>query len=76
MKTAYANKLFAKKAAAFQQQALQINPPAIPFKRKSRSKEEVAKDNLNGSKKKTIKIQIDPEDGGNECLLDIFPRAR
>ena len=68
MKTAYGNEAYAKKAAAFQQQALQVNPPAIPFKKKTKSKEESAKDDLDETKRKTIKIRIDPEDEESDQL--------
>jgi hypothetical protein len=52
-----------RKVAVLQQQALHINPPAIPFRRKHKKSDED-----DGPETKKIKIKIDPEDEDSDEL--------
>ena len=57
MKTAYGNPEYVKKVAKMQIQALQVNPPAVPFRRDAKKTD---KDSERETKK--LKIKTDPED--------------
>jgi hypothetical protein len=56
-----------KEVAVSMQQALQTNPPAIPFKKKKKTKS-ADKDDKDESKSKTIKICINPDDGNSDQI--------
>ena len=60
MKTNYSNPEYVKRVAAMQMQAIQVNPPAIPFRREKK------KDDEDDIETKKLKIRTDPD---NECRL-------
>ena len=66
MKTAFSDVEYAKKVAALQQQALNVNPPAIPFKRKKSKRDD--DDDDSKDRVKTVKIRLDPEDEDSDQL--------
>ncbi len=55
MKTSHSNPEYIKRVAAMQMQAMQVNPPAIPFRREKRKEDD------EGETKK-LKIKTDPTD--------------
>ena len=57
MKTAFGDPAYVKKVAAMQIQAMQVNPPAIPFRREKKKSDE-----LDDRETKKLRIKTDPTD--------------
>jgi hypothetical protein len=68
MKTAYSDVKYAKKVASLQAQALHVNPPAIPFRKKKPKKDSEEDKEDEKARTKSIKIKIDTEDAESETL--------
>ena len=62
MKTNYSNPDYVKRVAAMQVQAMQVNPPAIPFRREKKKEED------EDVETKKLKIRTDPEDEDSDEL--------
>ena len=67
MKTAFGDPAYVKRVAQMQIQVMQVNPPAIPFRRK---KEKL--DEPDDRETKKLKVKTDPD---NENLDEINVRA-